>query len=98
MTLPIFGSDSRYSNLDVSILAASDRKVFIVRIVHESTILLRKITDINEGDAICRVRFFNFSDDMDDNESKMIVRNDSFYLFTFSGNLVKNMNSYIWSI
>jgi len=40
--------------------------------------LLRKITDINGGDAICRVCFFNFSDDVDD-EFKILIRNDSFY-------------------
>lgn len=45
----------RYSNADVSILVAADRKVFIVRLAHEGTILLREITDVNEGDAICRI-------------------------------------------
>lgn len=35
-----------------------DRKVFIVRIVRENTMLLRKITDINEGGAICPIYFF----------------------------------------
>lgn len=94
MTLPIFGSDSR-SGIQTrpSLFSiASNRKVFIVRIVHESTILLHKITDINEGDVICRFAFLTSR--IDDNESKIFIRNNSFYLVIFSGNLVKNKNRY----
>lgn len=88
MTLPIFGSvrlPKWHSNLDASILVAIKSKGFhCANRVRESTIVLRKLTDINEGDAICRVCFFIFLNGrVSNNESKIFIPKDNFYLFYF---------------